>query len=232
MFFSSINSRVHHIKDKQNEIDKLIEEYKPFIASCVKKKTGKNFGIIENDEMSIALIAFSEAINSYEKHRGNFLVFAQNVINRRLIDYFRKEIKYTRMIADVQPDEGTNELDYTLKEAMSTYQKSQEAENRRIELEQLKIELTEWDISFLELVKISPKSKKTKADCKKILEFILTSQEVSIIIKHKKYLPIKEISLTTGIQIKKIERIRKYLIAVFLIHMGDYDIMKEYIKII
>jgi len=45
----------------------------------------------QDDELSIALMAFVEAIRSYDVSKGNFLSFSQNVIKRRIIDYYRKE---------------------------------------------------------------------------------------------------------------------------------------------
>ncbi len=46
-----------------------------------------------DEELSIALMAFNEAIDGYDTSKGSFLSFAKLVINRRLIDYLRKKTK-------------------------------------------------------------------------------------------------------------------------------------------
>lgn len=77
MKYVSINERVEDIKGNDEEINKLVEEYKPFIASCTEKFTGKYVTYGDCDELSIALIAFVESIEFFDSSKGNFLSFAQ-----------------------------------------------------------------------------------------------------------------------------------------------------------
>jgi len=60
----------------------------------VYKATDRHVEPENSEEYSVALLAFNEAINAYdeEKH-SNFLVFSEQVINRRLIDYKEKIIR-------------------------------------------------------------------------------------------------------------------------------------------
>ena len=44
-----------------------------------------------DDEWSVALSAFSEAIDKYDLSRGDFIPFSQMLIKRALIDYHRRE---------------------------------------------------------------------------------------------------------------------------------------------
>lgn len=48
----------------------------------------------QDDEFSIAMIAFHEAIQSYSRTRGSFLHYASILIKNRLIDYHRKESRH------------------------------------------------------------------------------------------------------------------------------------------
>ena len=52
--------------------DVLIREYLPFIKSEVSKYTG-TYTNESSDELQIAMIAFHEAILSYDRDRGTFL---------------------------------------------------------------------------------------------------------------------------------------------------------------
>ena len=87
----SLNERVINIKGNMEEINCLIREYKPFIASVVENHIGRYVQYGADDELSVALIAFHEAIEKYDIKKGNFLSFARMTIKYRLTDYYRKE---------------------------------------------------------------------------------------------------------------------------------------------
>jgi RNA polymerase sigma factor len=158
----TINERVESIKNDEYGINKFIEEYRPFIASCVEKIVGRYVVYGQDDELSIALIAFSEAIKSFDSSKGNFLSFAQNVIKRRIIDYYRKESKYnnTVYLAQYYNEEDEEDYDHTAEKAFDEYKDGEVSQYRRLEIEQLKEELKEWGISFFELPNVSPKHKR------------------------------------------------------------------------
>jgi len=228
----SLDERVEKIRDCEDEINKLIEEYKPFIASCTEKVTGKYVRYGEDDELSIALIAFVEAIKQYDRSKGSFLSFAQNVIRRRLIDYFRKENRNSNItyISEYITDEDDQETDLSIRQTMSEYSSSLINEYRKLEIEQLKAELGEWGISFFDLARTSPKYKRTKKLYNEVLQFILSRPDLIEQLKKKKQLPISEIEKCLNIPQKKIERARKYIIAAIIIMTGDYQYIKEYIR--
>lgn len=227
-----INERVEKIRNDDDAINLFIEEYKPFIASCTEKVTGRYVRFGEDDEFSIALMAFVEAIKSYDSGKGSFLSFAQGVIKRRLIDYFRKEKRHSNVISlnDSYSDDD-EERDLSANQAMERYSEEEISEYRRLELEELKEELFKWDISFFDLAEASPKHKKTRKICNDIVNFLLSRNDLITLIKQKKYLPIAEIEKTLRIPRKNIERARKYIIAVILIRTGDYQYIKDYVGV-
>lgn len=228
----SINERVESIKNNQEEINRLVEDYKPFIASCVEKVTGRYVRYGEDDELSIALIAFVEAIKSFDGTKGNFLSFAQNVIKRRLIDYFRKEKRHANVIPlnEYFNEDDEEEKDLSVTQALDIYSAKEVSEYRRLELEELKYELKQWDISFFELAEVSPKHNSTRKIYSEIIRFLQSQPELVRLIRTKRYLPIAEIEKFTRIHRKKIERGRKYIIAVILITTGDYHYIRDYIN--
>ena len=77
-------------KEDSDAADSLISQYMGFIRAEAKKLS---FGDGE-DELSIAMLAFYEAVLGYEKPRGSFLGFAAKVIRSRLIDYHRAESRH------------------------------------------------------------------------------------------------------------------------------------------
>lgn len=228
----TINERVESIKNDENKINEFINEYKPFIASCVEKAIGRYVFYGQDDELSIALIAFAEAIKAFDSTRGSFLSFAQNVIKRRIIDYYRKENRHikTVYINEYTNEDEEDERDLTDVRALDEYSKEEVCEYRRLEIEQLKEELNEWGISFFDLPDVSPKHANTRRIYSEIIRFLLSSDDIIKQIKNKKTLPIIEIEKTLKIPRKKIDRGRKYIIAAIIISTGDYEFIKEYIS--
>ena len=230
----SINERVQNIKKNKEEISRLIQEYKPFIASVVESSIGKYVRYGEDDELSIGLIAFEEAIRSFDSSKGNFLSFAKNVIKRRLIDYYRKEKKHNKVIPLIDKfesvDEEDNEYDLSAQESIKVYSEKEISEFRRAEIEELKEELKHWGLSYMDVAKSSPKQDGTHRIYLNIVECIINEPEILNTMKKKRYLPIAEIEKILKIPRKKIERGRNYIIAAVLIMTGDFQYLKSFIK--
>lgn len=230
---TSINDRVQNIKNNNEDINVFIEEYKPFIASCAVKVCGRYLKYGEDDELSIALIAFVESINAYDASKGNFLTFAQNVIRRRIIDYYRKEKKHIDVISlneIYSENEDDFELDFSVKKAIEEQQLADLSEFRKLEIEEFKCELEEWNISLYDLVKSSPKHKSTHEFCSKVIKYIISNPQMVEFIMTKKYIPVSDLSKSLKLSPKKIDRFRKYIIAMIIIATKEYQYLKEYIK--
>jgi len=231
----TLNEKVVRIRGLKEEKNEFIQDYKPFIASTVEKCVGRYVNYGQDDELSIGLMAFEEAINQYDFNKGNFLSFAQNVIKRRIIDYYRKEKRHKNVtyISDSYPDgeDGENIYDYaaTADQIQNNYRDEEINNLRRIELLQLKEDLKKFDLCFNDVAKSSPKHKGTKKAYMEIIKFITENTEIADKIKHKKYIPIAEIQIATKLPRKTIERARNYVIAAVIILTGDYYSLRDYI---
>ena len=64
-------------------LEELVEEHMPFLVRSVSSFTGRYVYVEQDDEFSIALEAFTEAVERYEAARGSFLAFAGLVIRSR-----------------------------------------------------------------------------------------------------------------------------------------------------
>lgn len=220
-----INERVSAIKGDNEKISLFIEEYKPFISGVVSRKLGGFYEYGVDDELSIALSAFYEAINAFDNSRGNFLSFASTVIHRRLIDYMRKQ-RYDEVSVEECEERSSDILG---KRSAEEYEKQSYEENLRTELEMFRREMNAFGITMDKLVKASPKHKSTKLLYSKVADYIAANSELTEHIIGKGYLPIAPISEGMGINRKKIERGRDYIIACVVIRHGDYTYMKEYV---
>lgn len=232
LFKRSLEERVEKAKKNEEELDKLIEEYKPFIASTLQKKKGKYLKYGYDDELTIGMMAFKEAIEAYDKSKGKFLSFAKQVITLRGIDYYRKNKK----LEDTIYLQGNNDIEnediksVILNRAIEEYKHKNLNEMRRLEILEYKKELKEWGIEFIELVKASPKQQKLKKTYKDIAQFIIQNQDILNKLKSMKRLPLKEIEESMTINRKKLERGRIYIIALIIAITGDYELIREYIE--
>ena len=71
-------------------LEKFISEYEPFIMHLSHKIVGSYISR-SDDQWSVSLLAFNEAVKSYSFEKGSFIPFAEKVIRRRLYDYIRKQ---------------------------------------------------------------------------------------------------------------------------------------------
>lgn len=229
----SLEETVHTIQQGdltlQNE---LIETYKPFIAKSVSSVC-KRYISEADDEFSIGLIAFNEAIQKYNSTKGSSLLsFADVLIKRRVIDYIRSQAKHRNISLQINEDQEEENTHSNVEAQLSIdeYQKKTEAEHRRNEIIQFSQVLKEFDLSFDELVKNSPKHADARKNAMKVAQALVEEKSLQQFLMEKKKLPIKQLEETVQVSRKTIERNRKYIMAISLILMGDYLYLRDYIK--
>lgn len=214
--------------------DDLLRRYQPYVAKTAARYCHKYIHPETDDEFSIALLAFNEAIDAYNPEAGSsFLGFADTVIRRRLIDYVRKEQKHGGQIprsAFLSEDEEGSMYDpLDAAAGMDQYQLKRDNEERKLEIEELTRELSEYGISFTDLVEGSPKHEDARRSLISIALLITRDESLYEPLKAKKTLPMKMLSERVHVSRKTLERGRKYMIAVALIHMGNYPYLQSYV---
>ncbi|KPU27605.1 RNA polymerase sigma factor SigI [Caloranaerobacter sp. TR13] len=231
LFRKSLEDRVEKAKKDAEELNNLIKEYKPFIASTIQKKTGKFLKYGYDDELTIGMMAFKEAIESYDRSKGKFLSFAKMVISLRIIDYYRKKEKDKKVILfnEIESNEENSNINYSLDKSITVFRDREENEIRKIEIQEYKKELNDWGIDFYDLVKESPKQDKVRKLYKEIAKKIVEDTTVLQSLLSTRRLPIKEIQKIMPIHRKKLERGRKYIIAMVIVLIGDYQYIREYV---
>ncbi|HBQ63772.1 MAG TPA: RNA polymerase sigma-I factor [Clostridiales bacterium] len=225
-------------RGNKNLQDRLIRQYWSYIAACASRATGRYLSETD-EEMSIALLAFHEALEQYDPEKGSFLTFARGVIHRRLIDHYRKEQRQHRHetpLGSLFPDpagesyaDPLEQTDLLLKQA-DRFERLQEQADRLEEIEMFSRELADWGISLEELVKSSPKAVKTREAAGRIIAFLIENPDRVMAMKKNRTLPVQEIIKNLGIPRKNTERLRKYIIAAVIILSGDYSLLVHYVK--
>lgn len=189
------------------------------------------------DEWSTALSAFHEAVTSYENSKGNFYLFAQLVIKRRLTDQIRRDYR-TRKEISVSPEvfSGSSEEEDAVDQAVQAQVMQQvivEPQNDiALEIEALGGVLKQYGFGFMDLVDSSPKAGKTKMACAMIVRVILNRDDLLARLRSGKTLPIKILEKEYGLHRKILERHRKYIIAAIEILAGDYPCLADYLQFI
>jgi RNA polymerase sigma factor len=214
-------------------LNEIIEDYKPFIAKNVSSVC-KRYIYETDDEFSIGLIAFNEAIDKYSSEKGSSLLsFAEVIIKRRVIDYIRKQTKYQHVSIDLTYSSNEEEsagMVIVNELSLEEYKKKSDEEVRKDEIIQFQTLLTSFDLSFNDLVQNSPKHADARENAIKVAKLLVENRELRDSLYEKKRLPIKQLEKMVNVSRKTIERNRKYIIAIALILSNDYVYLNDYLK--
>jgi RNA polymerase sigma factor len=216
--------------------NRVLSDYRPFIAKSASKLCKRYIDPDRDDEFSIALSAFNEAMDHYaSSHGSSFLSFAETVIHRRIIDFIRKEQKYRDQIPmtsfEVEDDESQTINPIEIQESFDRYSIEKQTEDRRHEILQYSDALKEYGITMKDLVEGCPKHSDSRNMLLRIGKMIADKPELATPLRDKKMLPIKELLEHVEVARKTLERNRKYIIAVAIIQMGAFEHLKEYLHI-
>ena len=195
-----------------------------FIVKTVSSITGRYVAIENDDELSIALIAFKEAIDKYEENRGSFSSFAKLVISSRVKNYLIKENKNS----NVESIEGLKEKGIDVSDIAEPVE--EENEELSSEIGRLQNEIKEFGFTFEDLVDEAPKHEDTRKNAIELSEKISKEDDLTTHMYEKRRLPIKKISVKFSVTEKVIKRSKKFIIAVVIIIDKNFRNLRLWIK--
>lgn len=227
-----IDKNAIEAKNDKKHIEIFIKDYEFFILKAAHKVTGKYITKSE-DQWSVSLSAFNEAINAYSYEKGSFLSFSEMVIKRRLYDYIKKQSKHFCEIA-MSPflfeGNANDDENLALRQEVMSKVASKEDGEAKLEIEAISGVLMKYGFSFFDLISVSPKAMKTKTVCAKAIVFISQNSLLLNEMRKSKNLPLKVIEKNLNLPRKILEKHRKYIIAGVEIISGSYPILSEYLK--
>lgn len=212
--------------------DYLLKAYQPFIAKSVSEVCKRYIDPNRDDEFSIGLSAFNEAILAYSPDRGSsFLSFAKLVVKRKVIDYIRFTQKGPVTTSldetyDVEQMENPTEIIAVNK----AYQLEQDAWQRKEEIIDFKEKLQEFKLTLTDLTKASPKHRDARDSAVHTARVLFEDPELRAYVWEKKKLPMKELVKQVDVSKKTLERNRKFIIAIFIVLSEDFIYLKDYLK--
>lgn len=230
-----IDKRALMAAEDDKILSEFIHENKHFITNCAYRATHK-YITQSDDEWSVALIAFTNAVKSFHEQKGGFLPYSELLIRCSLIDYYRTtkkfkpELSVSPEIFDSELDEEDSEISIKI-EVLEKVSKASE-DRLKDEIDAANVEFKKFGFSFYDLTECSPKSKKTKEACKQAVLYILDHPLIQNEIFQSNQLPIKIIQKNTNLPRKIFENHRRYILAALVLLSGEYPLLAEYISFI
>lgn len=182
-----------------------------------------------DDELSIAMFAFYEAVRSYTKSRGAFLNFAALQIRSRLIDNYRKEKRNKGQISLDSSDEEQADLLETIPDGHDEYEETEMREATRQEIEELTAQMTDFGVSMTDVADNSPRQSRTVESCRRAIAYARSHPDILEDFLRTKRVPIARLAEGAAVDRKSLERHRRYLVAVLLICTNGYEILRGHI---
>ncbi len=225
-----IIAQVYEAKEDLQAADDLIRVYTPFIRAEVSRFISR-VCTEQDDEYSIGLIAFHEAIQAYSKNRGAFLSYASMLIKSRLIDYQRKEKRHMGHISldEEDKEEGTSLKDQ-IADQRDRYEESAKLQATKQEIAELAKVMAEFGVSFTDVAENSPKQERTLEVCKRAVRYAAAHKEILEELLRTKKLPMGQLVKETGVERKTMERHRKYILVMLLIQTNGYEMIRGHLR--
>lgn len=215
--------------------NELIEQYIPFVLRIASQASHRYIERSKDDEFSVALLAMNEAIDRFDVSRNvGFLGFAETIIRRRLIDYFRTQKSVQKQMLwsefDVVDDEDniTNYLE--VKKSVEVHAELEEQASRTYEIEEYSLALRYFDLTFEDLVTLSPKHEDARENALSVAKLIVSDVELYQYVMQKKSLPLKLLEEKVALSRKTLERQRKYILALIVLLTGDFPLLQSFIS--
>ena len=190
-----------------------------------------------DDEWSVALEAFSDAIDKYNPSQGDFIPFSQMLMKRALIDHHRSESPHLVEISTspfvlegTEDDEEISDSDRSVYLAVAEQSRAGADRSLQDEITAANGLLQQYGFRFFDLTECSPRQDKTKQECAKAIRYVLGRPALRKDLEKHRKLPIREIASGSGVSRKVLDRYRKYLIMAVLILHGEYPQLSEYLK--
>ncbi len=229
----NIEKLVLHAQTDSLSADTLIDQYMPFIRSEAAKMPA-SLPSHEEDELSIAMFAFYEAIMAYQPGRGAFLKLAARAIRNRIIDYRRRQQRHAGHLSLDMPEdhEDSRSLGDQIADSRADLQSRQDRADAQQEIGLFVLQLSEFGLSLTDIAENCPKQNRTMLACMQALDYARMHPELLEQLVQTKKLPISQLVLGAKVDKKTLERHRKYIVAVLLAYTNGFEIIRGHLQML
>lgn len=202
------------LENNESKVNQFIQDYQPFIIKVASETKNGYIDAHNDEELSIALIAFHEAMTKYEYDKGSFLSFARLIISNRLKNYWKSESKHYH-----------DDL-----EAASNYEAQDEHFELQTEIHSFEEELLKFGITLEDLITDSPVHRDTRERATEIGCRTGADEELMYHLYSKRRLPITKISTKFKVSIKIIKGSKTFITGTALIIYNKFSLIGEWIN--
>lgn len=194
----------------------LLVKHRQFIHAAASRVARRHLDWANDDELSVAMLAFNEAIDRYDETRsGSFLALARVVIERRLVDYFRRQGRGAVIPLSSYSEEELHIIE--AEAASTTYERTAHQSDLSEEVSEFKVLLNQYGIKLADLVKSSPRHRDSRATLARVARTLASTPPFLDYLRKHRQLPLRELELATRVSRRQLENGRRYIVALALI---------------
>jgi RNA polymerase sigma factor len=233
----TVEARAARARDGDSQArEDLLRDYTPFIVKTASSAARRYLVTGRDEEVSVGLQAFNEAISAYDSPRPGFLAFAATVIRRRLIDYYRKEkrrdeVPFSSLSNDDEAEEWPASIEASRSFAVDDWSKVLE---RRDDIEEWKDVLKAFRLTLKDVVEAAPKHVDARERAIRTAVLLARDEELAReFLEHKK-LPIDDLVRHLPDEVasrKTLERQKAFITAIAVILTHDLSSLKEFLDL-
>lgn len=203
------------------KLNDLVEQHMAFLIRTVSDLTGRYISVEHDDEFSIALSAFAEAVERYQPERGAFLPFARLVVRSRVQTYLKQKNRHREEISLEALEEAGEHIAAPENESHDDLQD---------EIHLFQQELSAFGLSLDVLADESPRHQDTRTRAIEIAH--RSSQEPQIVRKtyQKKKLPVRAVAKLCAVSEKIVKGSRHFILATMLVFVKPFPILIRWIE--
>ena len=205
-------------------LNSLIERHMPFLIRTVSNFTGRYISVENDEEFSIGLLAFAEAVKRYEPDRGNFLSFAKLVMESRLKNYVEK--KNAHMKEESLEALQETGIDFSQRED----EENEETQKLHEEIIKYREELLLFDLTLEKLADTSPKHRDTRRTAVQTAETASRDPETVEETYRKRKLPLRKVARLGQVTEQVVKNSKTFILAVMIIFVREFTGLRYWIK--
>jgi RNA polymerase sigma factor len=218
-------AQVQAAKHDKHALNTLLRDYMPFIKKCVAGVFFK--GQSKTDNLTDAMLAFSHSVQTYNPEQGAFIQYAAVVIRNRLIDSARKELSVQKSFFSLHIAADEKDTAWETGISLHAYNRAEEEENLRLEIEELNSEFFKWGFSWVTLLKKCPKQERSRRIALLIAETV--RQDAALLTSTLKTHQLPVSRLAELYPRKALEKYRHYIAALIILSQGGYPYIYSFL---
>lgn len=232
-----MESRVARARDGDPQArEDLLRDYTPFILKTASAAARRYLVMGRDEEISVALSAFNEAISAYSSPNPGFLAFAATVIRRRLIDHYRREkrkdeVPFSSLADEDDPGEWPAAVEAAEGGVVEDWSGVLE---RRDDIERWSEVLKEFRLTLKDVVKCTPKHVDARERAIRTAVLLARDEALRRKFLEQKRLPLDDLVKALSDEVasrKTLERQRDYITAIAVIMTHGLTSLAEFLDL-